>query len=129
MKRAAMVLESFLTATGAAADDRETAQPPAEWSGAWGLDPEASSAALARDGWQFLGMSAMSLAGRAPSGGDPVALGARRFRPLLRLFRRGDAADRRQVRALGDGAIVRYCFREESHDMSLDVHKTSAWQQ
>ncbi len=33
---------------------------PENWSGTWGLDVEASSAALARDGWKFLAMSTLS---------------------------------------------------------------------
>ncbi|MEX0854055.1 MAG: hypothetical protein WD036_12360 [Bauldia sp.] len=55
----AVVVLVLLAAT-AAADDREAARPPSEWSGAWGLDPDLSSAALARDGWRFLGLSTLS---------------------------------------------------------------------
>jgi len=34
--------------------------PASPWSGTWGLDLEASSAALARDGWRFMGLATMS---------------------------------------------------------------------
>ena len=48
----------MFAATATLAEERETAgHPPA---GVWGLDPEASSAVLARDGWTFLDMSTMS---------------------------------------------------------------------
>ena len=45
-------------ATVALAEDRETSGHPA--AGVWGLDPDATSAVLARDGWKFLGLSTMS---------------------------------------------------------------------
>ncbi len=60
MKRTAIVLAALFSTATALADDREAGMPPADWSGTWGVDPEASSAGLARDGWQFLAMSAMS---------------------------------------------------------------------
>jgi hypothetical protein len=47
-----------LAATAALAEDRETAGPPG--ASVWGLDEEATSAVLARDGWKFLAMSTMS---------------------------------------------------------------------
>jgi hypothetical protein len=43
-----------------AADDRDVGTTPETWNGTWGLDAEASSAALARDGWKFLAMSTLS---------------------------------------------------------------------
>ena len=43
-----------------AADDRDVGTTPDNWNGTWGLDAEASSAALARDGWKFLSMSTLS---------------------------------------------------------------------
>ena len=49
-----------LNATAALAEDRQTGRPLPDRSGAWGLDPEASSASLARDGWRFLSMAIMS---------------------------------------------------------------------
>jgi hypothetical protein len=47
-----------LAATGAIAQQRETAGDPA--ASVWGIDPEATSAVLARDGWKFLGLSTLS---------------------------------------------------------------------
>jgi hypothetical protein len=47
-----------LAATGAIAEQRETAGDPA--ASVWGVDPEATSAVLARDGWKFLGLSTLS---------------------------------------------------------------------
>ena len=41
-----------------AADNRETAGAPG--AGVWGLDPNATSASLARSGWKFLAMSTLS---------------------------------------------------------------------
>jgi hypothetical protein len=49
-----------LMAAGALADDREGAGQPEDQRGIWGFDPEASSAELARGGWEFLDMSTLS---------------------------------------------------------------------
>jgi hypothetical protein len=49
---------AMFAATATLAEDRETGGDPA--AAIWGLDPEATSAVLARDGWHFLSMSAMS---------------------------------------------------------------------
>jgi hypothetical protein len=46
--------------TALAADDREMGPGPEDRSGVWGLDAEATSASLARDGWKFQAMSTMS---------------------------------------------------------------------
>jgi hypothetical protein len=54
----ALAVLAGLAAGAALADDREQAGVPG--AGIWGLDPNASAAALARDGWRFLAMSAMS---------------------------------------------------------------------
>ncbi len=59
-RTAVAALMLLATAPALAADDREVGAPPETWSGVWGLDVEASSAALARDGWKFLAMSTMS---------------------------------------------------------------------
>jgi hypothetical protein len=40
------------------AEERQTAGDPR--AGVWGLDPESSSAVLARDGWKFLSMATLS---------------------------------------------------------------------
>ncbi|HVY19520.1 MAG TPA: hypothetical protein VHA70_05515 [Bauldia sp.] len=40
------------------AEERQTAGDPR--ASVWGLDPDSSSAVLARDGWKFLGMSTLS---------------------------------------------------------------------
>jgi len=48
------------TLPAAAADDRDSAGNPQDGYGVWGFDPDASAAALARDGWKFLAMSTMS---------------------------------------------------------------------
>ena len=59
--RIALAALTLLTAVPAlAADDRDMGTRPENWSGVWGLDAEASSAALARDGWKFLGVSTLS---------------------------------------------------------------------
>ena len=59
--RIALAAVTLLTAVPAlAADDRDMGTAPENWSGVWGLDTEASSAALARDGWKFLGVSTLS---------------------------------------------------------------------
>ncbi len=47
-----------LAAAPALAEERETAGEPN--ASVWGLDPAATSAVLARDGWKFLAMSTMS---------------------------------------------------------------------
>jgi hypothetical protein len=60
IRQLTIVTSLIALATAACADDRETARPPAEWSGTWGLDPDASSAGLARAGWRFLGLSTLS---------------------------------------------------------------------
>ena len=57
----------MFAATAALAEDRETAGQPA--AGVWGLDADATSAVLARDGWTFLAMSTMSW----PDGRQAVA--------------------------------------------------------
>ena len=51
----------LLGATGfpALAEDRQTSGGDPR-AGVWGLDPEATSATLARDGWKFLGLSTLS---------------------------------------------------------------------
>jgi len=48
----------MFAATASLAEDRETGGDPA--AGVWGIDPAATSAVLARDGWRFLSMSTMS---------------------------------------------------------------------
>ena len=58
MTRILFVAALMLAATVAAAEDRQTSGP--EGAGVWGLDPDATSAVLARDGWKFLSMSTMS---------------------------------------------------------------------
>ena len=47
------------TATGALAEQRETSGSDPR-AGVWGLDPPATSAELARGGWKYLGMAALS---------------------------------------------------------------------
>jgi hypothetical protein len=56
--RLIVLLFAALMSTAALAEDRQTSGP--EGAGIWGLDPNATSAALARDGWKFLSMSTMS---------------------------------------------------------------------
>jgi hypothetical protein len=61
MKAISFVIAGFMTMTSAActaAEERETAGETA--ASVWGVDPDASSAVLARDGWKFLSMSTMS---------------------------------------------------------------------
>ncbi len=61
MRRITLALAIVLaTALPGLAADRETAVPPSQWSGTWGLDHDASSASLARAGWRFLVMSSLS---------------------------------------------------------------------
>jgi hypothetical protein len=48
----------MFAATASLAEDRETGGNPA--ASIWGLDPEATSAVLAREGWRFLSMGTMS---------------------------------------------------------------------
>ncbi len=58
---ATLTFAALLAASPAlAADDRDLGTTPDKWNGVWGLDAEASSAALARDGWKFLSMSTLS---------------------------------------------------------------------
>ena len=53
------IIVALLFATGAAfAEDRQTSGE--RGAGVWGLDEQATSAALAREGWTFLAMSTMS---------------------------------------------------------------------
>jgi hypothetical protein len=52
------LLVALTSAACTAAEERETAGETA--ASVWGVDPEASSAVLARDGWKFLSMSTMS---------------------------------------------------------------------
>jgi len=54
----ALLLSLLASGIANAADNRETAGEPG--AGTWGLDPKATSASLARDGWKFLAMSTMS---------------------------------------------------------------------
>ncbi len=59
----AVAATSFLLAAAVpalAADNRESAGSTQDGYGIWGFDAEASSAALARDGWKFLAMSTLS---------------------------------------------------------------------
>jgi hypothetical protein len=42
------------------AEERDHSPAYDDSQGAWGFDPEASAASLARDGWQFLAMSTLS---------------------------------------------------------------------
>jgi hypothetical protein len=49
-----------IAAPALAADDRESAGKTEDGYGVWGFDEQASSAALARDGWKFLSMSTLS---------------------------------------------------------------------
>ena len=58
MTRILVAAALALFATAALAEDRETAGK--QGAGIWGVDPDATSAALARDGWKFLSMSTMS---------------------------------------------------------------------
>jgi hypothetical protein len=59
MKPLLLALALLLSPLAAhAADSRETTDDGG--AGIWGLDPKATSAALARDGWKFLAMSTMS---------------------------------------------------------------------
>jgi len=58
MRATIAAILAALAATTSLAEDRETGADPA--AGIWGLDPEATSAVLARDGWRFLSMSTMS---------------------------------------------------------------------
>jgi hypothetical protein len=44
----------------ALAQEAAPPDPLSGWSGIWGLDPDASSAALARDGWQFMALTGLS---------------------------------------------------------------------
>jgi hypothetical protein len=64
MKTATLMLAAALAlaASAAIAEDRQTAGDPTGTAGpgVWGLDPEATSATLARGGWKFLAMSTMS---------------------------------------------------------------------
>jgi hypothetical protein len=55
---AALLALLALASPVAHAEDRQTSGDPR--ASVWGLDPEASSAALARDGWKFLSMSTLS---------------------------------------------------------------------
>jgi hypothetical protein len=55
-----LILVAGLMTSGAVADDRESAGSPDDGRGIWGLDPDASSAGLARGGWEFLDMSTLS---------------------------------------------------------------------
>jgi hypothetical protein len=57
--RCALALLLVLAAGQALAEDRQTngGDPRA---GVWGLDPESTSATLARDGWKFLSMATLS---------------------------------------------------------------------
>ena len=59
MKLALFALALLLAPLDAsAAENRETAGAPG--AGVWGLDPSATSASLARDGWKFLALSTLS---------------------------------------------------------------------
>jgi hypothetical protein len=63
MKQTVIAVLLMFTAAGSVAaqdDDRESAGKTQDGYGVWGFDEEASSAALARDGWKFLSMSTMS---------------------------------------------------------------------
>jgi hypothetical protein len=51
-------LLTSLASDATLAEERETSGNPA--ASVWGLDPHATSAVLARDGWTFLDMSTMS---------------------------------------------------------------------
>jgi len=51
---------ALLLAAPSCADERDRAPAYEDGQGDWGLDPEASAAALARDGWRFLAMSTLS---------------------------------------------------------------------
>ncbi len=57
MRKLLMVAALALLATPSLAEERETSVDPA--AGVWGLS-EQSSAMLARDGWKYLSMAAMS---------------------------------------------------------------------
>ena len=58
MTRVLFATVLMLVATVATAEDRETSGK--QGAGIWGVDPDATSATLARDGWKFLSMSTMS---------------------------------------------------------------------
>ncbi len=59
MKLALLAFALLLAPLAAsAAENRQTAGEAG--AGVWGLDPDATSASLARDGWKFLAMSTMS---------------------------------------------------------------------
>ncbi len=57
---AGMLMLAASAAAFADDDDRESAGTARDGYGIWGFDAEASSAALARDGWKFLAMSTLS---------------------------------------------------------------------
>jgi hypothetical protein len=59
MKRAGASLLLLLAATACHAEDRQTSGGDPQ-AGVWGLDPDATSATLARSDWKFLSMSTMS---------------------------------------------------------------------
>lgn len=54
-----LILAMAIAAPALAAEKRETGGGDGR-AGIWGLDPDSTSAVLARDGWKYLGMSAMS---------------------------------------------------------------------
>ena len=58
MIRLAILVVLFLAAGTALAEDRQTSGE--RGAGVWGLDEQATSAGLAREGWTFLSMSTMS---------------------------------------------------------------------
>ncbi len=56
--RLMVLLFAALMSSAALAEDRQTSGDAR--AGVWGLDPDASSAVLAREGWKFVGMSTLS---------------------------------------------------------------------
>ena len=60
IRSALAALALFAAMPALADDDRESAGRPEDGYGIWGFDGEASAASLARDGWKFLAMSALS---------------------------------------------------------------------
>jgi hypothetical protein len=51
-------LLALVSLAPAQAEERQTSGDPR--AGVWGLDPDSSSAVLARDGWKFLSMATLS---------------------------------------------------------------------
>ena len=57
---ASVLLSMMAVACQSHADDRDSTPAYGEGGGHWGVDPDVSSADLARDGWEFLSMATLS---------------------------------------------------------------------